>query len=117
MVKKINCFIRKIDRVIEQITEHVSKWNDLAAEHGVPQSLRELIEDHGVEIRRFPDDVLKALWMGTQEAMQKLVAQDPMAAKVYASYSAFYKGVRNYHHISEQAYINMRDVVLEDEDY
>jgi TRAP-type mannitol/chloroaromatic compound transport system substrate-binding protein len=81
------------------------------------ESLRELIEDHGVEIRRFPDDVLKALWMGTQEAMQKLVAQDLMAAKVYASYSAFYKGVRNYHHISEQAYINMRDVVLEDEDY
>ena len=81
------------------------------------ESLRELIEDHGVEIRRFPDDVLKALWMGSQEAMQKLVAQDLMAAKVYASYSAFYKGVRNYHHISEQAYINMRDVVLEDEDY
>ena len=50
------------------------------------ESLRELIEDHGVEMRRFPDDVLKALWMGTQEAMQKLVAQDPMAAKVYASY-------------------------------
>ncbi|MEP5569230.1 MAG: TRAP transporter substrate-binding protein [Halioglobus sp.] len=81
------------------------------------ESLRELIEDHGAELRRFPDDVLKALWLGTRDAMQKLVAQDPMAAKVYASYSEFYKGVRNYHHISEQAYINLRDVVLEDEDY
>ena len=81
------------------------------------ESLRELIEDHGVELRRFPDDVLRALWLGTREAMQNLVATDPMAAKVYASYSEFYKGVRNYHHMSEQAYINLRDVVLEDEDY
>ena len=76
-----------------------------------------MIEEHGVELRRFPDDVLKALWEGTRVALDKLVASDPMAAKVYASYSDFYKGVRNYHHISEQAYINLRDVVLEDEDF
>ena len=81
------------------------------------ESLRELIEEHGVELRRFPDDVLKALWQGTRVALDKLVASDPMAAKVYASYSEFYKGVRNYHHISEQAYITLRDVVLEEQDF
>lgn len=81
------------------------------------EALRELIEEHGVQLRRFPDDVLKALWLGTRQALDDLVAKDPMSAKVYASYSEFYKGVRNYHHISEQAYINLRDVVLGDEDY
>jgi hypothetical protein len=40
-----------------------------------------------------------------------------MAARVYASYSAFYKGVRNYHHISEQAYINVRDTVMGETDF
>jgi len=30
---------RKIDRIIEETTEHVSRWNDLAAEHSVPHSL------------------------------------------------------------------------------
>jgi len=34
---------RKIDRIIEETTEHVSRWNDLAAEHSVPPSLRKLI--------------------------------------------------------------------------
>ena len=34
---------RKIDHIIEEITEHVSEWNDLAAEYSVPQSLIELI--------------------------------------------------------------------------
>ena len=34
---------RKIDRIIEETTEHVSKWNDLATEHSVPQPLLKLI--------------------------------------------------------------------------
>jgi TRAP-type mannitol/chloroaromatic compound transport system substrate-binding protein len=61
--------------------------------------------------------VLLALWKGSQVAMQQLVAEDPMAAKVYESYRKFYKSVRNYHHISEQAYINMRDTVFGDGEY
>ncbi|MDG2273530.1 MAG: TRAP transporter substrate-binding protein, partial [Halioglobus sp.] len=80
-------------------------------------ALKSLIEEHGVQLRRLPDDVLLALWQGTQQVIDKLVATDPMAAKVYDSYSAFYNGVRNYHHISEQSYINTRDRVLGDEDY
>ena len=80
-------------------------------------ALQSLVDEHGVQLRRLPDDVLQALWQGSQVAMQKLVDSDPMAAKVYASYREFYKGVRNYHHISEQAYINMRDKVFEDSEY
>ena len=34
---------RKIDRIIEEITEHVSRWNRLAVEHDVPPSLLEVI--------------------------------------------------------------------------
>jgi hypothetical protein len=33
-----------------------------------------------------------------------------MAGKVYASFREFFDGVRSYHHISEQAYINARDL-------
>ena len=80
-------------------------------------SLRSLIDDHGVQLRRLPDDVLKALWEGTKQAMQQLIAEDEMAAKVYASYREFYKGARSYHHISEQAYINVRDEVFGEEEY
>lgn len=80
-------------------------------------ALQRLINEHGVELRRLPDDVLLALWKGSQEAMRKLVESDPMAAKVYASYREFYKGVRNYHHISEQAYINTRDQVFGEDEY
>ncbi len=80
-------------------------------------ALQSLVNDHGVQLRRLPDDVLLALWQGTQAATQKLVTSDPMAAKVYASYREFYKGVRNYHHISEQSYINARDKAMGDESF
>jgi len=76
-------------------------------------ALRQLIDEHGVKLRRLPDDVLAALAHGADKAMQDLIDTDPMAAKVYASYKAFYDGVREYHHISEQAYINARDKVLD----
>ncbi len=34
---------RRIDRVIEETVEHVSRWGELAAEHGVPTALRETV--------------------------------------------------------------------------
>jgi len=78
------------------------------------QALQQLVNEHGVQLRRLPDDVLKVLWQGTQDVMRQLIADDPMAAKVHASFKAYYDGVREYHHISEQAYINARDVVMDE---
>ncbi|NCF19747.1 MAG: ABC transporter substrate-binding protein [Haliea sp.] len=80
-------------------------------------ALRKLIDEHGVQLRKLPDDVLKALWEGSQQVMNNLVETDPMAARVYESYAEFYQGVRGYHHISEQAYINTRDQVMLDDEF
>jgi len=77
-------------------------------------ALRQLVDEHGVKLRRLPDDVLLALSRASEQAMQDLVARDPMAAKIYVSFKEFYDGVRAYHHISEQAYINARDLAFED---
>ncbi|MEP5765839.1 MAG: TRAP transporter substrate-binding protein [Halieaceae bacterium] len=74
------------------------------------RALTELVEEHGVQLRKLPDDVIIALHRASDEAVAELAASDPMAAKVYASFKAFYDGVKNYHHISEQAYINARDL-------
>lgn len=76
------------------------------------RALREMIEVHGVKLRRLPDEVLEALYAGSQQAMAKLVADDPVAAKVQQSFAAFLKDVRAYHEISEQGYINARRQVM-----
>jgi TRAP-type mannitol/chloroaromatic compound transport system substrate-binding protein len=106
----LRAIVKVAARAVNQdmLDEYTARNND---------ALGSLIDEHGVQLRKLPDDVLDALWEGTRAAMDELVATDPMAAKVYASYRKFYRGVRNYHHISEQAYINTRDRVLGDEEY
>jgi TRAP-type mannitol/chloroaromatic compound transport system substrate-binding protein len=76
-------------------------------------ALRELVEEHGVQLRKLPDDVIVALHQASREALEDLAASDAMAKKVYDSFTAFYEGVKSYHHISEQAYINARDLIDE----
>ena len=73
-------------------------------------ALQNLIDNHGVELRKFPDDVIVRLHQSSNEALQDLADSDPMAARVYASYKSFLDNVTRYHHISEQAYINARDL-------
>ncbi len=53
------------------------------------EALKTLTEEHGVELRRFPDDVLEALQRYSLEVLDELAAADPMVARVYASYRSF----------------------------
>ena len=73
-------------------------------------ALQTLINDHGVELRKFPDDVLRKLQLSATEVYAELAADDPMSAKVYPSFKAFLDQVAQYHRISEQAYINSRNL-------
>ena len=73
-------------------------------------ALQTLINDHGVELRKFPDDVLRKLQLSATEVYAELAADDPMSAKVYPSFNAFLDQVAQYHRISEQAYINSRNL-------
>lgn len=73
-------------------------------------ALRQLVDEHGVELRRFPDDVIIKLHESSKSALLDLAASDPLAGRVYASFKEFLDNVTAYHHISEQAYINARDL-------
>ena len=73
-------------------------------------SLLNLQKNHNTELRKLPDDVLRALHRASDEYLTEVANKDPMAAKVYKSWRAYADGVKNYHHISEQAYINVRDL-------
>ncbi len=76
------------------------------------ESLSSLLQDHDVQLRALPDDVLQALYDNTQIAMAQLIAEDPASAKIAESYQAFFEDVRAYHQISERAYLNAREKVL-----
>lgn len=71
-------------------------------------ALKELVEKHGVQVLRLPDDVLDALMRASTEVIAETVANDEMAKKVYESFSAFTKDVIPYTLISEEAYVAAR---------
>ena len=76
------------------------------------ESLSSLMKEQDVQLRPLPDDVLKVLYDNSELAMERLIAGDPMAARIAASYREFAEDVRAYHQISERAYLNAREKVL-----
>lgn len=71
-------------------------------------ALETLINDHGVILKRFPDDVLTEFRASTDTVMEKVAAQDPLSQKVYSSMKDFKEKVMKWSDISERAIINAR---------
>lgn len=67
-----------------------------------------LVEEHGVQLRRLPDDVLIELHKLSNEVLAELTERDSMAKRVYQSQQAFQQQVTDYHAISEEAYYRAR---------
>lgn len=72
------------------------------------QAMVSLTQEHGVDMRPFPEDVVTKLREVSEEVMQEQADADPGFAKVYASYMDFQRKVRAYHKISEQEYYKNR---------
>ena len=72
-------------------------------------ALDTLINEHGVQLRRLPDDVIAALRTSSAEVVAEIADADPLARRIYDSYRAYLEDVRRYHSISEQAYMNLRE--------
>ena len=73
-------------------------------------ALQELVEQHDVQLRKLPDDVIRALHKTSDDYLAELAQTDELTQRVYNSWKQFLEGAKNYHHISEQAYINARDL-------
>ena len=71
-------------------------------------ALDELVNKHGVKLRRLPDDVLKALKDASDEVIETLVAGNKEARKVYNSYRRFRDESLQTMAVAEQSYLNVR---------
>ena len=73
------------------------------------QALTELVEVHGVELRKLPDDVIDEFRAISNEILSDLAEEDEVIAKVYDSYIEFKNNVTEYHKISEDSFIEARN--------
>ena len=71
-------------------------------------ALVELVETHGVDVRKLPDDVIAELRRLSAEVLEELAEEDELSRRIAESVKAFQKQATAYHGISEEAYYKAR---------
>ncbi len=71
-------------------------------------ALEQLINEHKVELRPFPPEVLSALYTLSETVVEEEAAKSELGKKIYGSYKGFRDSIAKYHNITERAYINAR---------
>ena len=74
------------------------------------QALNTLVNQHGVQLRHFPQDVLRELKNASAEVVEAAAARDPLAAKVWASQKAFRDQVAPWTETSLKAFLDLRSL-------
>lgn len=74
-----------------------------------PAALQTLIKKHKVELRSYPDDVVRKLRGLSDQVVAEIAQKDEFSKKVYASYEKFLNQAKEWSGISELAYLQARD--------
>lgn len=69
-------------------------------------ALNTLVQDHGVSVQVYPDDVMKKLKEISRDVIEEEAQKDPFAQKVHEDYKTFQKKTRVWGSMSEQVYWN-----------
>ncbi|MDZ7803269.1 TRAP transporter substrate-binding protein [Thiohalophilus sp.] len=101
--KDLQSIVRNACKVVNQdmLAEYTARNN---------QALKTLVEKHNVDLRRYPDDVLKKLRNLSDEVVAEVAEKDKMSKKVYESFKKFRDQAMEWHRISEQTYMAAREM-------
>jgi len=105
--------LSKSDRVI--IEAAASMENDvMMSEYNAKsgQALVKLVNDHGVKLRKFNDDVYDSFGEAAEEVFDDVSSHSPLAGKIHASFLAARKDLGAWSKISDQAFVAQRNRVL-----
>ena len=67
-----------------------------------------LIEEHGVQLKKLPDDVVRELRRISEEIIEEIASDSEIARRIANSIQSFQKQAAAYHAISEEAYYEAR---------
>jgi TRAP-type mannitol/chloroaromatic compound transport system substrate-binding protein len=67
-------------------------------------ALQTLINEHKVQLKQYPEPVMKALKKLAKEVLDEVAASDPMSKKVYDSFLKFQSNVSSWNAITEEPY-------------
>ena len=113
----LECFVNKkayeaLPKDLQSIVTNATRVanQDMLAEYTARNNtaLGVLVNKHKVDLRRFPDDVLKTLHKLSDEVVAEVAAKDKISQKVFDSFTKFRDQVIAWHDVSEKAYLEAR---------
>jgi TRAP-type mannitol/chloroaromatic compound transport system substrate-binding protein len=82
-------------------------WTEYTTKHA--QSLKALVEEHGVQVRKLPDDVIAAMGVAAEEIIAELLAdEDELVKRITASFVAYRDLVGGYMTYADNGQMNAR---------
>ena len=75
-------------------------------------ALKQLIEDHDVELRRMPDDVLTALAKAAKDVLEEFAEGDDISRRIFESYRTSFARSQEWSRISDEAFMATRRAVF-----
>jgi TRAP-type mannitol/chloroaromatic compound transport system substrate-binding protein len=115
----LECFINKkafdaLPKDLQSIVINASRVanQDMLAEYTSRNNaaLHTLVNTHKVNLKHFPDEVLKKLKDLSDEVVSEVATKDAMSKKVFESFRKFRDQAQAWHNISELAYLNARNL-------
>ncbi len=76
------------------------------------QAYQAMLEEHDVQVRRYPDAVVERLGEETRVVLDEIAAGDALTGRVHDSYMAFLAKARAYAPNGEQGLLNMRTLAF-----
>ena len=106
--KAFNVLPRDLQTIVLNACKVVNQ--DMLAEYTARnnKALNTLVNKQKVKLRQFPDDVLQKIKALSDEVVAEVAAKDQMTRKVYESFKKFRDQVKDWHAISEQAFMKAR---------
>jgi TRAP-type mannitol/chloroaromatic compound transport system substrate-binding protein len=90
--------------------EHAAQPEEASARNG--DYLQRLINDHGVQVRQFNDDVWDAFGFAAEEVFEETRDHSPLAAEVNDAYQAKLKEIAGWRASAEIEFSNQRNRIL-----
>lgn len=93
--------------VVDSVAAETNLWSLCQFEAGNGAALQELISEHDVKFRKFPDELVEQMRKLAAEVLEEEAAKDAMSTKVHEAFKQFKAQVGVWGSVSEKAYYDL----------
>lgn len=101
---------KDLQMIIRTAAARANLWMLSEFESKNNEYLQKIIADPKVSVRKFSDEVLRALKKYSAEVIAEMTAIDPWSKRVYESFDVFHKKVAGWAEVSEKVYYELAKI-------